>query len=210
MSDKASARTLYDKSLLVRYKIFVNFFLYPWGIRDFIFRKIPIAGYATILDAGCGYGILSKAIRDKVTRERLRGVVQHAFDISPDMVEASRKKCGNGIKLRQLDVSQLSYQRDSFDLIVSAAMLEYVPDIENALLSLKRCLKPSGRMYIFMSRKSPLNDFLFLPFGKPRCYSFHELEDILKRCGFRETRRHRFPPRFCWLNVWGVIISASK
>ena len=202
---------IYDKSGCARYKILVEIVFYPLGIRNFIFRNIPIKDKDRILDAGCGYGILSKAIHDRVKKEGLVGVEQHAFDISSDMLEAFKSTCrGADIHLRKLDVRDLSYDDNYFDLIVTSAMLEYVPNLEEALTSLKRCLRREGRIYVFMSRKSPLNDLLFRPWGNPKCYSFSELKALFLRVGFRSVVRHRFPRRFFWLNAWGVIIEGTK
>ncbi|MBI5115973.1 class I SAM-dependent methyltransferase [Candidatus Poribacteria bacterium] len=210
MSVNANIPTLYDKALCSKYKILTSAFFYPRGIRDFILQGLPIKDNDRILDAGCGHGILSRAIRSKIKREAVQGTQQFAFDISDDMLQGFRKTGADGIDLRRLDVRELSYDNDFFDLIVTSAMLEYVPDIENALSSLKRCLKPGGKIYVFMSKKTRLNHFLFQPFGKPRCYSFPELTNILLRVGFQNIERQRFPASSFWLNIWGIIVEAGK
>ncbi len=201
---------VYDKAGCTKYKALTDFFFYPFGIRDFIFRRIAIRDSDRILDAGCGFGILSKAVRDKIEREEVAGAEQHAFDISADMLEALRETGLDDVDLRRLDVMDLSYEDDHFDVIVTSAMFEYVPDIDKGLASLKRCLKPGGKIYVFMSRKSRLNSFLFQPFGDPKGYSPKELEDIFERVGFQSIRRHGFPLTSCWLNLWGFILEASK
>ncbi len=210
MSDARPIEKVFDKSGAAWYKTFVTMFLYPMGIRDVVFRKIAIRNGDRILDAGCGYGVLSRAVRDKVSKEGLTGTEQHAFDISRDMLQAFRKMGIDGVDLRQLDVRDLPYDDDYFDLTVTSAMLEYVPDIEAGLASLRRCLKPGGKIYVFMSRKSVLNDLLLYSFGRPKCYSFAEMEDIFRRVGFRNIERHTFPLHFCWLNLWGIIIEGTK
>ena len=210
MSDGVSARTIYDKSGCTRYKILINFAFYPYGIRDFVFRRVEVRTGDRILDAGCGYGILSKALHDKIASEGLAGTRQHAFDISGDMLQAFRETGAEGIALQRLDVRDLPYDDDCFDLIVSSAMLEYVPDIDEGLASLKRCLKPGGKICVFISRKSPLNGLLFKPFGDPSCYSFKELAEVFARVGFRDIERRRFPLTSCWLNMWGIIVEAAK
>lgn len=210
MNKNASIGEVYDKSGCSRYKSFVNFFFYPFGIRDFIFKKIILESGAKVLDAGCGFGVLSKAVHDKVRREALTGVEQHAFDISPDMLSAFREMGLDDIAVRQLDVRDLSYEDDYFDFVVTSAMLEYVPDIDKGLASLKRCLKPGGKIYVFMSQKSRVNKFLFRSFGNPKYYSPKELTDIFTSLGFQNIQRRKFPPTSFWLNLWGFIIEASK
>jgi ubiquinone/menaquinone biosynthesis C-methylase UbiE len=210
MNTDVSTKTLYNKELCKKYKILTGAFFYPQGIRAFILQGLPIKDNHRILDAGCGHGILSRAIRDKVRIDAIQGTQQYAFDISEDMLQGFKEMGAGGIDLRRHDVRELSYDNDYFDLVVTSAMLEYVPDIENALSSLKRSLKPGGKIYVFMSRKTRLNDFLFQPFGKPRCYSFPELTSILLRVGFQNIKRHRFPRSSFWLNIWGIIVEANK
>jgi ubiquinone/menaquinone biosynthesis C-methylase UbiE len=205
-----SPKEIYDESGCTRYSRFVDFFFYPQGIRDFIFRRIALKGGDRVLDAGCGFGILSKAIHDRAQKESLDGVEQHAFDLSPDMLAAFDRMGLEGIDSRRLDVLDLPYAEDSFDLIVTSAMLEHVPEIEKGLASLGRCLKPGGRIFVFMSRKSWINDLLFRPFGAPKCYSLQELSDLFTSVGLVDIQRRAFPAKFFWLNWWGYIVEASK
>lgn len=200
----------YSKSVIAWYEFFVNLFLYPRGIRSLIFREVPIRDGDRILDAGCGYGVVSKPISEKISRDGISGTEHHAFDIAPDMLEKFRRNCSGQIHLRQLDVRNLLYPDDYFDLILTAAMLEYVPNIEEGLLSLKRVLKTGGTLYVIMSRKTILNDLLFKPFGNPRCYSPRELSSVLNRVGFANTSQSSFPPAFFWLNAWGYMLQATK
>jgi len=184
-------------------------FLYPAGIRSFINRKVSIRAGDRILDAGCGFGILSKAIHEKAVRAGLSDVEQHAFDISPHMLEEFRKQCRFAVVVQQLDVRQLPYPDEYFELILTAAMLEYV-DIEGGLASLRRVLRPGGCLYVFMSRDTALNRSLFQPFGNPKCYAPSELRAILEKLGFSTVEQQSFPPRFFWLNLWGYVLKAVK
>jgi ubiquinone/menaquinone biosynthesis C-methylase UbiE len=204
------SQIIYDTAVSLRYKRFVNIFHYPAGIHRFITRSVHIRNGDRILDAGCGYGTLSKAVNDKLTGAGLSGIEQHAFDISPYMLSEFRKKNHFPVELKQLDVRDLPYPDNYFDLILTAAMLEYVPNIEDGLTSLRRVLKSEGRLYVFMSRNTALNNLLFKPFGNPRCYSPQDLRDILLKSGFAAAKQLSFPPSFFWLNLWGYVFEANK
>ncbi len=210
MVENSPAEEVYNETGCVKYKALTDFFFYPFGISDFVSKKITINKGDRILDAGCGFGVLSKAVDNKIRKEEIPNTERHAFDISADMLAAFEKIGLDNIELRRLDVRELSYDDDYFDLVVTSAMLEYVPDINQGLTSLKRCLKPGGRIFLFMSRKSWLNNFLFRPFGDPKCYSSKEVEDIFRAVGFKSIRRHRFPLSSFWLNLWGFVVEASK
>ncbi|RJP24243.1 MAG: methyltransferase domain-containing protein [Candidatus Abyssobacteria bacterium SURF_5] len=204
------AEIVYDESTSLRYRIFVNCFLYPQGMRSFVFRKIDVRDGEKILDAGCGFGLLSKAIADKAAREGSSEIKQHAFDISPQMLSLFRSRCSFPVDMRQGDVRHLSYPDEYFDLILTAAMLEYVPNIKDGFVSLGRTLKSGGRMYVFMSRKTALNNFLFRPFGDPKCYSPQELVGVVNEIGFSGIQQEYFTPAFFWLNAWGFILRIIK
>jgi SAM-dependent methyltransferase len=64
----------------------------------------------------------------------------------------------------------LPFQDDSFDLILSQAVLEHVPDPQRAVDELHRVLKPGGTMYVEIAFTQPLHAvpshyFNVTPFG---------------------------------------------
>ncbi|MER8018083.1 class I SAM-dependent methyltransferase [Streptomyces griseoluteus] len=93
-----------------------------------------------ILDAGCGSGPLSAALRD-------RGALVSGFDASAGMLELARRRLGDGTDLQVADLgSPLPYADDTFDDVVASLVLHYLEDWGPALAELRRVLKPGGRL----------------------------------------------------------------
>ncbi|MEV7548144.1 class I SAM-dependent methyltransferase [Amycolatopsis sp. NPDC089917] len=93
-----------------------------------------------ILDAGCGAGPITEALRD-------RGATVTGFDSSAKMVELARKRLGADADLRVADMARpLPFPDDAFDDVVSALVLHYLEDWTAPLAEIRRVLKPGGRL----------------------------------------------------------------
>ena len=80
-----------------------------------------VSGLA-VLDAGCGSGPLTAALRD-------RGALVTGFDGSPAMVELARQRLGEDVPLHVADLAEpLPFADDAFDLVVASLVLS--PDVE--------------------------------------------------------------------------------
>lgn len=95
-----------------------------------------------ILDAGCGSGPLTEALRAK-------GGVVSGFDLSPAMVQLAQERLGEDADVRVADLgAPLPYADDRFDLVVASLALHYVQDWASALVELRRVLRPGGRLLV--------------------------------------------------------------
>ncbi|GAB4052591.1 class I SAM-dependent methyltransferase [Catellatospora paridis] len=95
-----------------------------------------------VLDAGCGSGPLSEALR-------ARGAVVAGFDSSPVMVELARKRLGEDADLQVADLSlPLPFADGAFDDVVVSLVLHYLQDWKAPLAELRRVLKPGGRLLL--------------------------------------------------------------
>lgn len=95
-----------------------------------------------ILDAGCGSGPLSAALRE-------RGAEMSGFDGSPAMIELARRRLGDAVPLEVADLAEpLPYDDDSFDDVVASLVLHYLEDWSGPLAELRRVLKPGGRLIV--------------------------------------------------------------
>jgi ubiquinone/menaquinone biosynthesis C-methylase UbiE len=95
-----------------------------------------------VLDAGCGSGPLSAALRD-------RGAVVAGFDSSAKMLELARRRLGDDADLRVADLDRpLPYPDGAFDDVIACLVLHYLQDWTAPLAELRRVLTPGGRLIV--------------------------------------------------------------
>ena len=95
-----------------------------------------------ILDAGCGSGALSAALR-------ARGAVVTGFDVSAAMVDLAYSRLGEDADLRVADLAApLPFADAAFDDVVASLVLHYLEDWAGPLSELRRVLRPGGRLIL--------------------------------------------------------------
>ena len=159
----------------------------------------------TVLDVGCGAGILVDALREA-------GYQADGADSAPAAIEyARRHKRG---RFFQADGRRLAFRADvSYDLIAAAHVLEHIRDPLEFLDSLREYLRPGGYLYI----ETPNLDS-HAPAGWRRLvggvlhspdhrvvYGPDGLRRLLDRAGFEALRSTTWSgsPRLalCWLHA---------
>ncbi len=94
----------------------------------------------SILDAGCAAGWYTNELL-------VRGASVTAIDISPQMVEAARRRIGERGKIYCVDLEQaLPFADASFDIIVSSLTLHYIRDWSSTFKEFNRILKKGGEI----------------------------------------------------------------
>src|SRR6266446_6052027 len=92
----------------------------------------------TVLDVGCGPGIVTDALAR-------RGLTAVGIDFTAAMLDEARR--GGGTYVRG-DVERLPFREGSFDCAVSRNTIHHLPDPGAALLSMARVVRPGGRVVI--------------------------------------------------------------
>ncbi|MFD3731185.1 class I SAM-dependent methyltransferase [Streptomyces sp. NPDC058632] len=93
-----------------------------------------------ILDAGCGSGPLSAALRE-------RGAVVTGIDASAGMLTLARRRLGDDVALHVADLrDRLPFADGSFDDVIASLVLHYLEDWGPTLAELRRVLRPGGRL----------------------------------------------------------------
>ena len=103
-----------------------------------------------ILDVGCGTG--SHLELYQRYQCNLFGI-----DLSPSMLEVARERLGDSAQLDLGDATEMTYEDDKFDLVISMLSLhEMSPETRLAVLNeIKRVLKSDGRILLIDFHPGP-------------------------------------------------------
>ncbi len=160
-----------------------------------------------ILDAGCGSGPLTAALRD-------RGADVTGFDASAAMVDLARERLGDDADVHVADLAApLPFADAAYDDVVASLVLHYLEDWSGALSELRRVLKPGGRLMVSVNHPAayaivyPEADY-FAVTKYSEDYTFdgqvtwltfwhrplHAMTDAFAAAGFRVTAISEPPP----------------
>lgn len=99
---------------------------------------------ADVLDAGCGTGAVSPKVLELDPTSHVT-----LLDLSPRMLDLPRDVAGDHLVG---SVMELPFDDQSFDVVVSAWVIETVPDPRGAVREYMRVVRPGGRViYTFCS-----------------------------------------------------------
>ncbi len=215
-STSATANQLYSKRADA-YMRFIRTVGYPRGLRS-VFMKSPALGPGLrILDAGCGTGVTTLALRSALEARGMPARAIDAFDLTPAMLSRFRAILDasgiQGVRLAEADVLQLDTLPqgwNDYDLIVTASMLEYVPrsHLPAALRALHGRLRKHGALLLFITRSNALMRPLIERWWSANLYTQAQLRLSLEDAGFTELSFGHFPFPYWHLNAWGHVVSA--
>ena len=96
---------------------------------------------AAILEIGCGTGCLTELLRELFPRAHIVAV-----DLAERMLARSRERLGADPRLEFVlgDVETLSWERESFDLVVSNAAVQWLTSPEQTVNALAGALREGG------------------------------------------------------------------
>lgn len=145
--DEKAVKAQYDDSenLDIRIAIHQKYSVNKQGFGNWIFQQYELFDGCKILELGCGNGSIWRE-NIKLLSKDCRLILS---DFSENMLAAARKNvlAESGVDFKIIDIQNIPYNDNSFDIVIANMMLYHVPDLGKALSEVRRVLKPQGKFY---------------------------------------------------------------
>jgi len=158
------------------------------------FSTSPSGCSMKVLECGTGSGTLASAFSD---------VAPAAFDLtaidtSPQMLcYAQHRFNTEGINAvtHEADVRCLPFADNSFDIVMSAHVLEHLSNPELALAEMTRVTRPGGTVIAYLTRPNLFGLYIHL-FWRVHLYSIAEVRAKFREAGLQKFRNVDIPLKF--------------
>ncbi|MGE4349645.1 MAG: malonyl-ACP O-methyltransferase BioC [Candidatus Berkiella sp.] len=167
------------------------------------------SSFTDILDAGCGTGHFLQQLRKLYPKSNITGV-----DIAQEMLAQAQNKKSAWLQKKptyvHADIETLPFEDNQFDLIFCNLVLHW-SDLERALESFKRVLKPGGMLLFTIPGPDTLFE-LFKAFEKIDNFShvnsfldMHDYGDHLQKLQFQNVVMDMEKIVFEYDSVWQLL-----
>lgn len=154
---------------------------------------LEIGADSYVLDAGSGTGIVTLGFQDSGLRPRKTVSLDlslNSLKIAREQFDKEKKIDRRNMELVQGNVLEMPFADESFDLIVTCGVLEYVP-LDAGLAEMARLMKPGAKLVFIPVKPSFVGSVLELLYK----FKIHPVEDVRATAAryFRIVGNHEFP-----------------
>lgn len=144
-SDAVKRQYSTSSSLNTRINIHAKYSTNKTGFGNWIFSNYNITDGMKVLELGCGTGDMWTGHEDLI--KRCSDLI--ISDFSEGMVDTAKLKIGtfDNVEYKVIDIQNIPFEDDSFDVVIANMMLYHVPDLACGLSEVRRVLKDGGKFY---------------------------------------------------------------
>jgi 2-polyprenyl-3-methyl-5-hydroxy-6-metoxy-1,4-benzoquinol methylase len=201
-----SPRYLYTQKANLYQRFFVDFLKWEKVLGSFFKANDYLFSGIKVLDAGCGTGSVTRVLYDLAHQQGIDEIRFHGFDLTPAMLDLFRRWMDEekvqDIQLQQANVlaldNQLPQDWQDYDVVVSSALLEYIPKekLSLALGNLRQLLNQKGRLLVFVTKRTWIAKWTGAKWWGTNLYDPDEVEDYLRQAGFSNIQFKKLPDRW--------------
>ncbi len=178
MSCKSTIHKQYKNTsnLELRKNLHTKYSVNKIGFQKWMFEQYPFRSDMKVLELGSGRGELWDYYfeNDMLLSYEMEITLS---DFSDGMVDCLQHRYhGRGVSVKKIDILDIPYEKDTFDLIIANSMLYHVRDIDAALAEVKRVLKKDGLFYCSTFGMNGMTQYLY-----------HALEEIGISCDYESN-----------------------
>jgi len=153
-----------DKNLSIRSQLHAKYSTNKQGFHPWLFEKYRFSPGDRILELGCG----NSAQWNNRISQLPKDCILVLSDFSDGMVKIVWDKYSShkSILAQKIDIQNIPYPNECFDVIIANHMLYHVPDITKALSEIQRVLKSGGTFYAATNGNGGMRTFLRKAFQK--------------------------------------------
>jgi trans-aconitate 2-methyltransferase len=157
-----------------------------------VLERLPLSGYETVLDAGCGSGRVTELLVERLPNGRVIAV-----DADAAMVDKARERLGDRVRVEVQDLLALDLG-EKVDVVFSTATFHWIPDHDTLFRQLHAALRPGGRLVAQCGGHGNIAKVRAISGPGPWLYATaEETEERLRAAGFAEAE--------AWLEPWPVV-----
>lgn len=147
-NDSTIVKTQYssDKNLKARIELNKNYSTNKYGWFKWVFDQYVLNPQYKVIEFGCGNGAVWKDNKCRMPQD----IEIILSDLSEGMLSACSAGLEDTVQIKDyevLDIHNIPYEDNSFDVVIANHMLYHVPDRERAIKEVYRILKPQGTFY---------------------------------------------------------------
>ncbi len=151
-----------DENLNLRISIHDKYSVNRQGFGNWICSNYQIEEGMSVLELGCGNGVMWKG-KDEIIRRCSRLVLS---DLSEGMLKSAREMLHNyeGIEYRVIDIRDIPFSENEFDVVIANMMLYHVEDLSRGLEEVYRVLRNDGTFYCATYGENGMMEYIELLF----------------------------------------------
>ena len=164
-----------SNNLNTRISIHAKYSTNKTGFGNWIVKHYVIESGMRVLELGCGTGEMWLGHHEIITKCKQLVL----SDFSEGMLEAAKIRINGYANVRHMviDIQDIPFENNSFDIVIANMMLYHVPDLDRGLSEVRRVLKDGGKFYCATYGEHGIMEYLF---------------SLLKDYGVKDTTNKNF------------------